>query len=130
MPSKKSPRKAAKKTVVKTAAKPTAKPKKPAPQAQAEACSKTGTQTEAHAQSSKPAVTAYTLITEPDQGLTAIYNLIATATKSIDMTMYQLTDVTVMDAFTSAASKGIAVARHPGPKWQRENDQHAGVQLP
>jgi phosphatidylserine/phosphatidylglycerophosphate/cardiolipin synthase-like enzyme len=49
------------------------------------------------------------LVTEPDQGLTAIYNLIATATKSIDMTMYELTDVTVMDAFQGAAAKGIAV---------------------
>lgn len=57
----------------------------------------------------KPATTTYTLITEPDQGLTPIYNLIATATKSIDMTMYELTDVTVMDAFSAAAAKGIAV---------------------
>jgi phosphatidylserine/phosphatidylglycerophosphate/cardiolipin synthase-like enzyme len=53
--------------------------------------------------------TTYTLVTEPDQGLTAIYNLIATAKKSIDMTMYELTDVTVMDAFSSAAAKGIKV---------------------
>lgn len=53
--------------------------------------------------------TTYTLITEPDQGLDPIYNLIATATKSIDMTMYELTDVTVMDAFASAVAKGIAV---------------------
>ncbi len=53
--------------------------------------------------------TTYTLVIEPDQGLTAIYNLIATATKSIDMTMYELTDVTVMDALASAATKGIAV---------------------
>ncbi|MFZ0303961.1 MAG: phospholipase D-like domain-containing protein [Terracidiphilus sp.] len=57
----------------------------------------------------KPAVTTYTLVTEPDQGLTPIYNLIATATKSIDMTIYELTDVTVMDAFATAAAKGITV---------------------
>ena len=55
------------------------------------------------------AATTYTLITEPDQGLTAIYNLIASAKKSIDMTMYELTDVTVMDAFAKAAAAGIAV---------------------
>jgi cardiolipin synthase A/B len=55
------------------------------------------------------AVTSYTLVTEPDQGLTAIYNLIATAKKSIDMTMYELTDVTVMDAFAKAAGAGITV---------------------
>lgn len=53
--------------------------------------------------------TTYTLVTEPDQGLTAIYNLIATAKKSIDMTMYELTDVTVMDAFAKAAAAGVAV---------------------
>jgi len=55
------------------------------------------------------AATTYTLVTEPDQGLTAIYNLIATAKKSIDMTMYELTDVTVMDAFAKAAAAGVAV---------------------
>jgi cardiolipin synthase A/B len=53
--------------------------------------------------------TTYTLVTEPDQGLAAIYNLIASATKSIDMTMYELTDVTVMDAFAKAASAGVTV---------------------
>jgi phosphatidylserine/phosphatidylglycerophosphate/cardiolipin synthase-like enzyme len=53
--------------------------------------------------------TTYTLVTEPDQGLTAIYNLIATAKKSIDMTMYELTDVTVMDAFAKAAAAGVKV---------------------
>ncbi len=55
------------------------------------------------------AATTYTLVTEPDQGLTAIYNVIATAKKSIDMTMYELTDVTVMDAFAKAAAAGVAV---------------------
>ena len=53
--------------------------------------------------------TTYTLVTEPDQGLTAIYNLIASAKKSIDMTMYELTDVTVMDAFAKAAKAGVTV---------------------
>jgi cardiolipin synthase A/B len=65
----------------------------------------------AHAAKTTPAAstTTYTLVTEPDQGLTAIYNLIASARKSIDMTMYELTDVTVMDAFAKAAAAGIAV---------------------
>ena len=49
---------------------------------------------------------ARALVTEPDQGLTAIYSLIATAKKSIDMTMYELTDVTVMDTFAKAAKAG------------------------
>jgi cardiolipin synthase A/B len=51
----------------------------------------------------------YTLVTEPDQGLTPIYNLIASAKKSIDMTMYELTDVTVIDALAQAAANGLAV---------------------
>lgn len=57
----------------------------------------------------RASATTYTLVTEPDQGLTAIYSLIASAKKSIDMTMYELTDVTVMDAFAKAAKAGITV---------------------
>ncbi|MGA9060930.1 MAG: phospholipase D-like domain-containing protein [Terracidiphilus sp.] len=53
--------------------------------------------------------TTYTLVTEPDQGLTAIYNLIASAKKSIDMTMYELTDITVTDALAKAAAAGVKV---------------------
>jgi cardiolipin synthase A/B len=56
-----------------------------------------------------PHTTTYTLVTEPDQGLTAIYNLITSAKKSIDMTMYELTDVTVTDALASAAANGLTV---------------------
>ena len=56
-----------------------------------------------------PQTVAYTLVTEPDQGLTAIYNLIASAQKSIDMTMYELTDVTVIDALAQAAANGLTV---------------------
>ncbi len=55
------------------------------------------------------AAATYTLVTEPDQGLTPIYNLIASAKKSIDMTMYELTDVTVTTALAKAAAAGIAV---------------------
>lgn len=53
--------------------------------------------------------TAYTLVTEPDQGLTSIYNLIASAKKSIDMTMYELTDITATDALAKAAAAGVKV---------------------
>ncbi|HEX4029021.1 MAG TPA: phospholipase D-like domain-containing protein [Terracidiphilus sp.] len=56
-----------------------------------------------------PAPPPYTLVTEPDEGLTAIYNLIASAQKSIDMTMYELTDVTVIDALAKAAGNGLTV---------------------
>jgi phosphatidylserine/phosphatidylglycerophosphate/cardiolipin synthase-like enzyme len=56
-----------------------------------------------------PRATTYTLVTEPDEGLTALYNLIASAVKSIDMTMYELTDVTVVDALAKAAGNGLTV---------------------
>jgi phosphatidylserine/phosphatidylglycerophosphate/cardiolipin synthase-like enzyme len=48
-------------------------------------------------------------VSEPDQGLTAIYNLIATAKKTIDMTMYELTDSIVVNAFAKAAAAGVKV---------------------
>jgi cardiolipin synthase len=51
----------------------------------------------------------YTLVTEPDQGLAQIYGLITSAKKSIDMTMYELTDVTVTDALAKAAASGVTV---------------------
>ena len=56
-----------------------------------------------------PASITYTLVTLPDDGLTAIYNLLSSATKSIDMTMYELTDTQVTSILTKAASSGIAV---------------------
>jgi cardiolipin synthase A/B len=57
-----------------------------------------------------PAIaTAYTLVTEPDQGLTAIYNLVASAKKSIDMTMYELTDITVSTSLAKAQAAGVQV---------------------
>ena len=58
---------------------------------------------------SPAAPTTYTLVTEPDQGLTAIYNLISSATKSIDMTMYELTDTTVTTMLAKAAGDGVTV---------------------
>lgn len=53
--------------------------------------------------------TTYTLIAEPDQGLTPIYNLITSATKTIDMTMYELTDTTVTSDLAAAAANGVTV---------------------
>jgi cardiolipin synthase len=53
--------------------------------------------------------TAPTLITEPGQGLTPIYNYIESATKSIDMTMYALQDTQAEDLLGDEAAKGITV---------------------
>jgi phosphatidylserine/phosphatidylglycerophosphate/cardiolipin synthase-like enzyme len=59
----------------------------------------------------KPASGAatYTLVTEPDQGLTPIYDLLSSAKKSIDMTMYELSDTTVTTTLTKAAGSGVTV---------------------
>jgi phosphatidylserine/phosphatidylglycerophosphate/cardiolipin synthase-like enzyme len=56
-----------------------------------------------------PPATSYTLITEPSQGLTPIYNLISSAKKTIDITMYELTDTTVTFALAAAAANGVTV---------------------
>jgi cardiolipin synthase len=50
-----------------------------------------------------------TLLIEPDQGLTPIYDLISSATKTLDMTMYELVDTTVTGLLTKAAKSGVAV---------------------
>jgi cardiolipin synthase A/B len=68
--------------------------------------------TTAHSSQTPPdhsVATTYTLVTEPDDGLTAIYSLIASAKKSIDMTMYELTDITVTSALAKAQAAGIQV---------------------
>ncbi|HEY8023321.1 MAG TPA: phospholipase D-like domain-containing protein [Burkholderiaceae bacterium] len=53
--------------------------------------------------------TTRTLLTEPGQGLTPIYNLINSAKKTIDMTMYELTDTTAENLLVQAAASGVAV---------------------
>src|ERR1035437_5551222 len=58
---------------------------------------------------SDAATTTYTLIAEPTAGLTPIYNLITSAKKTIDMTMYELTDTTVTSLLATAASDGVTV---------------------
>ena len=56
-----------------------------------------------------PGSTTYTLVTEPDQGFTAIYDFLSSAKKSIDMTMYELNDPKVTAILTSAAARGVVV---------------------
>lgn len=50
-----------------------------------------------------------TLVTEPDQGYQPIYDFIGSATRSIDMTMYELTDTTAESDLAAAAAKGVTV---------------------
>lgn len=57
----------------------------------------------------KAPASEYSLVIEPDGGLTPLYQLIQSATKSIDLTMYELSDSNVIGFLTAAAGKGVAV---------------------
>ena len=50
-----------------------------------------------------------TLVIEPDQGLTPIYNLLNSAKSTIDMTMYELVDTETQQILTQQAAKGVVV---------------------
>jgi len=52
---------------------------------------------------------SYTLVTEPDQGLIPIYNLISSAKSTLDMTMYELTDPQAEQLLAQAAASGVKV---------------------
>ena len=58
---------------------------------------------------SEASAATYTLVTEPDQGLTPIYNLISSAKSTLDMTMYELTDMQAEQLLAQAAGAGVAV---------------------
>ena len=51
----------------------------------------------------------YTLITEPQAGYQPIYNFISVAKKTVDMTMYELSDATANAALIDVAKRGVAV---------------------
>lgn len=51
----------------------------------------------------------YSLITLPDQGLTSTYAFINSATKSLDMVMYELTDTTASGYLVALGKAGIKV---------------------
>jgi phosphatidylserine/phosphatidylglycerophosphate/cardiolipin synthase-like enzyme len=55
------------------------------------------------------AATADTLLILPDQGESAIYSFINSATTSIDMTMYELRDTTVVNDLISREKAGVQV---------------------
>lgn len=55
------------------------------------------------------AQTTQTLVIEPDQGLTSIYNLISAAKSTIDMEMYELQDTTAQNLLCTAESNGVKV---------------------
>jgi Putative Ig domain/PLD-like domain len=55
------------------------------------------------------AATAYSLLILPDQGESAIYNFINSATKSINVTMYELRDTTVTTDLVNREKAGVQV---------------------
>lgn len=57
----------------------------------------------------KAPASGYSLVIEPDGGLTPLYQLIQSATKSIDLTIYELSDTNVVGYLTTAAGKGLPV---------------------
>ena len=50
-----------------------------------------------------------TIITEPDQGFTPVYDFINSATKTLDMTMYELVDTTAEQDLATLAQNGVVV---------------------
>ncbi|MFI9272682.1 putative Ig domain-containing protein [Kitasatospora sp. NPDC052896] len=52
---------------------------------------------------------AYSLQILPDQGESAIYDFVESASKSIDMTMYELRDTTMVDDLVSKEKAGVRV---------------------
>jgi cardiolipin synthase len=51
----------------------------------------------------------HALVTEPDQGLTPIYQMLTTATRTIDMTMYELVDTQAEWLLVEATGRGVTV---------------------
>jgi phosphatidylserine/phosphatidylglycerophosphate/cardiolipin synthase-like enzyme len=68
-----------------------------------------GTKPAAPATTPPVAVSTYTLITEPDTGYQPVYDFIAGAKTSIDMTMYNLSDTTATAGLVAAAKRGVNV---------------------
>ena len=52
---------------------------------------------------------AQSLVIEPDQGMTPIYDLLNSAKKTIDMTMYELVDTQCQQILAAQAAKGVVV---------------------
>jgi cardiolipin synthase A/B len=50
-----------------------------------------------------------TLLTEPDQDMSSVLQMIANAKNSIDLVMYEFTDKTIADALIAAEKRGVSV---------------------
>lgn len=63
----------------------------------------------AAAPSAQSAAPAPTLVTEPDQGLQPIYSFMQSATRTLDMTMYELVDTQAEQILAQLAANGVTV---------------------
>jgi len=70
-----------------------------------------------------------TLVTEPDQGLTSIYNLLQSATKTIDMTMNELVDTQAEQILAQQAVSGVTVRVILDQNLEKSNNQAAFTYL-
>ncbi|MBV9601088.1 MAG: hypothetical protein JOZ87_30105, partial [Chloroflexi bacterium] len=52
---------------------------------------------------------AYRLITEPDDGMSAVYSLMSSATSSLDVSMYELVDPQAEAVLAADAERGVSV---------------------
>ena len=69
---------------------------------------------------------ALTLVTQPQQGYTAIYDLMNSAQKTLDLTMYELTDTTAENDLVNAAARGVTVRTWRGARPTRSTALPAG----
>jgi phosphatidylserine/phosphatidylglycerophosphate/cardiolipin synthase-like enzyme len=67
----------------------------------------------------------HTLVTEPDQGLSPIYDLISQAKRTIDATMYELADPIAEQLLGEAAENGLSVRVILDQNLERSNNQPA-----
>ncbi len=72
-----------------------------------------------------PSHAAHTLVIEPDQGLSPIYDLIGQATRTIDATLYELADPIAEQLLADAAVSGVAVRVILDQNLERQNNQAA-----
>jgi cardiolipin synthase len=68
---------------------------------------------------------AHTLVTEPDQGLSPIYDLISQAKRTIDVTLYELADPIAEQLLGEAAENGVSVRVILDQNLERSNNQSA-----
>lgn len=62
-----------------------------------------------HQDAPTPTTSVHTLIVEPDDGRIAVLNLLNAAKKTIDLTIYEISDPQIMSALIAAQKRGVTV---------------------